>query len=54
MGPKNSQNGHEDAAGDGAAGGPDGHWEIDEERRQTDVVVEQVVSVSRPQPAEIR
>ena len=51
---KNSQNGHEDATSDSGAGRPDGHEEIDDERSQTNVVVKQVVRVSRPQPVEVR
>jgi len=50
----NSQNWHEDAAGYCGAESPDGHDEVDEERGETDVVVEDVVSVSRPQPGQVR
>ena len=49
----NSQNGHEDAAGDSGAGRPDGHKEPDDERGQTNVVVEHVMRVSRPQPIQV-
>jgi len=42
----NSQNRYEDAASYCGAERPDGHDEVDEERGETDVVVEDVVSVS--------
>jgi len=51
---EHSQDRHEDASGDSGARRPDGREEVDSERRQTDVVVEEIVRVSRPQQVEVR
>jgi len=46
---ENSQDRHEDASSDSGSRRPDDHEEVDNERRQTDVVVEEIMRVSRPQ-----
>jgi len=45
-----SQNRNKNTASYCRARSPDGHDEVDEERSEAEVVVEEVVSVSWPQP----